>query len=164
MPVFCVGVFEQGRFTKCSSQPFSLGGVSPGTSAARIRLRYGLDPAQCWSGWAQLWARCDLLLSQAGRSPLRSSWRLPKSFFCPCRQSSVLHPLSGKESHASKASGMLQCFRAWIRPVPSFAGGGGYTAHLRDASDFHEWLLEASKKAAQSRSVEEFFSCLRHGA
>ena len=39
-----------------------------------------------------------------------------------------------------------------------------YAAHLRDASDFHEWLLEASKKAAESCSVEEFFSRLRRGA
>ncbi len=39
-----------------------------------------------------------------------------------------------------------------------------YTAELPsglrvlDASDFHDWLVEASRKAEQSSTVEEFFS------
>jgi hypothetical protein len=32
------------------------------------------------------------------------------------------------------------------------------TGRLRDASDFHPWLLECAEKAAQSTSVEELFS------
>jgi hypothetical protein len=45
-----------------------------------------------------------------------------------------------------------------------------YTATLkrglrvRDASDFHEWLLEASEKAEGSFSLAEFFSHLRSDA
>ena len=41
-----------------------------------------------------------------------------------------------------------------------------YTARLdngqgiHDAMDFKEWLLEASQKAAQSKTLEEFFSRL----
>jgi hypothetical protein len=41
-----------------------------------------------------------------------------------------------------------------------------YTARLddgrriRDAMDFKEWLLEASQKAGQSQTLEEFFSKL----
>jgi len=32
------------------------------------------------------------------------------------------------------------------------------TGQLRDAADFHAWLLELSEIAAQSGSLEEFFS------
>ncbi len=32
------------------------------------------------------------------------------------------------------------------------------TGRLRDASDFHAWLLECADKAAASSTVEEFFS------
>ncbi len=45
-----------------------------------------------------------------------------------------------------------------------------YTATLRgglgvrDASDFHEWLLEASEKAEGSVSLADFFSYLRSDA
>jgi hypothetical protein len=34
------------------------------------------------------------------------------------------------------------------------------TGRLRDASDFHAWLLECAEKAATSTSVEELFSKL----
>jgi hypothetical protein len=36
-----------------------------------------------------------------------------------------------------------------------------YTAKgLHDASDFHAWLLELSKKAAEAASLEDFFAGL----
>jgi hypothetical protein len=35
---------------------------------------------------------------------------------------------------------------------------------VRDASDFHAWLLEASETAEDSVSLEEFFSHLRSDA
>jgi hypothetical protein len=36
-----------------------------------------------------------------------------------------------------------------------------YTAKgLRDASDFHAWLMELSKKAAEAETLQEFFATL----
>jgi hypothetical protein len=36
-----------------------------------------------------------------------------------------------------------------------------YTAHgLRDASDFHAWLIECAEKAGRAATMQEFFAML----
>jgi hypothetical protein len=64
----------------------------------------------------------------------------------------------------------LKCYNATVREYALFLrllAEEVYTARLEggqrllDAMDFKEWLLEASEKAGEAHSLDEFFSRLR---